>query len=132
MTSIDDLHRRADEVRARLHPDGSPGLAVAASAARPGASSDPVLADWALANYADPSIELPTRALCTVAALVALDAGLYTENWMDNAMNLGVTREQQRGFASQAPAFTACDFPFWVCPGTSTWNSVARAKPDIR
>jgi hypothetical protein len=44
----------------------------------------------------------------------------------------GVTREQQRGFASQVPAFRACDFPFWVCPGTSTWNSLVGRLPNAR
>lgn len=36
---------------------------------------------------------------------------------------LGVTAEALRGFAGQVPPFAEAGLPYWVCPGTSCWNS---------
>jgi hypothetical protein len=44
----------------------------------------------------------------------------------------GVGPEQQRGFAGAVPPFAAAQFPFWVCPGTSTWNSLVGRLPNAR
>ena len=43
-------------------------------------------------GYADPTIDLKTRALCTVACLVGLGEQRYVENWIANAMNVGATK----------------------------------------
>ena len=37
---------------------------------------------------------------------------------------VGITEDVLRGFAGQVPAFSNHGVPFWVCPGTSTWNSL--------
>jgi hypothetical protein len=34
------------------------------------------------------------------------------------------------GFAEQVPAFADAQFPYWVCPGTSTWNSLVGRLPN--
>jgi hexosaminidase len=36
------------------------------------------------------------------------------------------------GFAEQAPAFAEVGFPYWVCPGTSSWNSLVGRLPNAR
>ena len=45
-------------------------------------------------SYADPTVDLKTRALCTVACLVGLGEQPYIETWIANAMHLGATREE--------------------------------------
>lgn len=37
---------------------------------------------------------------------------------------VGIDENVLRGFAGQVPLFAAGKVPFWVCPGTSTWNSL--------
>lgn len=48
----------------------------------------------------------------------------------------GITRETMRGFEGQVPAFAEAGFPFWVCPGTSSWNSLlgrwSNARANLR
>ena len=45
-------------------------------------------------SYANPTIDLKTRALCTVACLVGLGQQSYIETWIANAMTAGATREE--------------------------------------
>lgn len=45
-------------------------------------------------SYANPTIDLKTRALCTVACLVGMGQQTYVENWIANAMAAGATREE--------------------------------------
>ncbi len=45
-------------------------------------------------SYANPTVDLKTRALCTVACLVGLGEQPYIETWIANAMQLGTTREE--------------------------------------
>ena len=48
----------------------------------------------------------------------------------------GVTERAFRGFDTQTAAFAEAGFPFWVCPGTSTWNSLlgrwTNARENLR
>ncbi len=48
----------------------------------------------------------------------------------------GITERAFRGFATQTEAFAEAGFPFWVCPGTSTWNSLlgrwSNARENLR
>ncbi len=37
---------------------------------------------------------------------------------------VGIDEDVLRGFAGQVPLFERSGIPFWVCPGTSTWNSL--------
>lgn len=37
---------------------------------------------------------------------------------------VGIDENVLRGFAGQVPLFAESGIPFWVCPGTSTWNSL--------
>jgi 4-carboxymuconolactone decarboxylase len=45
-------------------------------------------------SYADPTIDLKTRALLTVACLVGLGEQKYIETWIANAMAVGATRDE--------------------------------------
>jgi hexosaminidase len=49
---------------------------------------------------------------------------------------LGVTERAFRGFSTQTEAFAQAGFPFWVCPGTSSWNSLlgrwTNARENLR
>jgi 4-carboxymuconolactone decarboxylase len=45
-------------------------------------------------TYANPRLDLKTRALCTVSALVALGEEAYAANWIGNALRAGATPEE--------------------------------------
>ena len=57
-------------------------------------AGEAVNADDAVACLADPTIDLKTRALCTVACLVGLGEQRYVENWIANSMNVGATKDE--------------------------------------
>ncbi len=46
--------------------------------------------------------------------------------------DFGVTPESLRGFAGHVPAFVEAEFPFWVCPGTSSWNALIGRLPNAK
>ena len=45
-------------------------------------------------SYADPTIDIKTRAMLTVACLVGLGEQTYIETWIANAMEVGASREE--------------------------------------
>jgi 4-carboxymuconolactone decarboxylase len=92
---IDEWQTRAEAVKKQFYPStGTSRLAGNAMA-----ELDPTFAELIQVvargrAYADPTLDLKTRALCTVACLVALGKQPYVENWIANAMNVGATREE--------------------------------------
>jgi hypothetical protein len=50
----------------------------------------------------------------------------------DLVAQFGISEQAQRGFAGQVPAFVDAGLPFWVCPGTSAWNSLIGRWPNAR
>ena len=42
----------------------------------------------------------------------------------------GMNEETLRGFAGHVAPFVENDFPYWVCPGTSTWNTLIGRLPN--
>jgi hypothetical protein len=48
------------------------------------------------------------------------------------AARFGLDDDALRGFAGQLPAFADAGMPFWVCPGTSSWNSLVGRLPNAR
>jgi hypothetical protein len=52
------------------------------------------------------------------------------------AARFGLDDDALRGFAGQLPGFADAGVPFWVCPGTSSWNSLvgrlANARANLR
>jgi hypothetical protein len=45
---------------------------------------------------------------------------------------LGMSPESLRGFRAHVAPFADRGRPFWVCPGTSTWNSLVGRAPNAR
>jgi 4-carboxymuconolactone decarboxylase len=87
-------HRDAAAVRARLHPGSGTSALSGNAMVELAPDFAAVLGDWAMSRYAGDALDLRTRALCTVAALVALGEDRYTQNWIGNALHAGATREQ--------------------------------------
>lgn len=50
----------------------------------------------------------------------------------DHLSDFGITRETMRGFVGHVPVFAESGFPFWVCPGTSSWNSLLGRLSNAR
>lgn len=98
---IDDWAAGAREVAARLHGAGRSPLA------RNGmAELDPELAELVQViargrSYADPVVDLKTRALCTMACLVAIGEQPYIETWVGNALSAGATVDEIVSIISQ-------------------------------
>lgn len=44
----------------------------------------------------------------------------------------GMNEESLQGFAYHVRSFAAAKVPFWVCPGTSSWNSLVGRLPNAR
>ena len=52
-------------------------------------------------SYADPVVDLKTRALCTMACLVAIGEQPYIETWVGNALSAGATVDEIVSIISQ-------------------------------
>src|SRR5207302_8793261 len=92
---LDEWQARAKTVESRLYPSaGRSRLAANAMAELEPELSALVQVIARGRSYADPTLDLKTRALCTVACLVAIGEQPYIENWIANAMNVGATREE--------------------------------------
>jgi 4-carboxymuconolactone decarboxylase len=92
---IDEWNARAQAVKKQFYP--STGRSRLAGNAM--AELDPEFAELIQVvargrAYADPTLDLKTRALCTVACLVGLGEQRYIENWISNAMNAGATKQE--------------------------------------
>ncbi len=95
MGLFEEWAEKSAETRAKFHP----GSGRSSLNSNPWAELSPELAnvvnDMAMGGvYSNPALELKTRALCTVAALVALGEETYAVNWMRNALNVGATQEE--------------------------------------
>jgi 4-carboxymuconolactone decarboxylase len=91
---IEEWEANAAEVAARFYRTGRSPMAVNGMA-----ELDPELAALVqvLARgrfYADDVVDLKTRALCTMACLVAIGEQPYIETWIANAITAGATVEE--------------------------------------
>ena len=91
------MEERRAEVQSMLHPDG--GQPLGGSGGSAGADLAPDVSDMMLTViqggvYGRPQLDIKTRAICTVAALIATDGGRYLENWIGNALNVGWSKEE--------------------------------------
>lgn len=124
MDRYEELQRKAEEVMKRLIPDRQPGSHGALSAAEELAPAFNELQRTVVVGgvYGDPTVDLKTRALCTVAALTVLVRPPLLKTWVGLALNVGNTKEEisaiiaQMGFyggiPSTAMAFTAAKEAF--------------------
>jgi hypothetical protein len=71
-------------------------------------------------NYADDVVDLKTRALCTMACLVAIGEQPYIENWMTNAITAGSTVEEITSLLGQL-----------VAPSVTKGCAVAKLESDL-
>ena len=46
--------------------------------------------------------------------------------------DFGITEELMKGFGGHVEAFADAGRPFWVCPGTSSWNTLIGRFPNAR
>ena len=51
---------------------------------------------------------------------------------LEGFSDFGISENFLRGFSGQVPAFADAGIPFWVCPGTSSWNSLVGRLPNAR
>jgi 4-carboxymuconolactone decarboxylase len=56
-------------------------------------------------HYADDTVDLPTRTLCTISCLIALGAREQVQTWIANARHAGVTRDQIVAVISQLSVY---------------------------
>lgn len=70
--------------------------------------------------------ELPHRDTVALAwhYEAPLDAGAIPESLHGLLGRFGMTPESLRGFEGQVPPFADAGLPYWVCPGTSSWNAL--------
>jgi hypothetical protein len=78
--------------------------------------------------------ELPRRD--TVALAWHYEAPLDVEAIPESLRGLigrfGMTPESLRGFEGQVPPFAEAGLPYWVCPGTSSWNALVGRWSNAR
>lgn len=60
------------------------------------------------------------------------DPATLPDEMFDLLGDFGITRETMRGFIGHVGALAEADYPFWVCPGTSSWNSLLGRLPNAR
>jgi len=78
--------------------------------------------------------ELPDHDLIALAWHYEgpLDPDTYPQALRERLERFGFSKDALRGFAGHVAPFANRDFPFWVCPGTSSWNSLVGRLPNAR
>ena len=107
-----ELQQKADEVLKRLVLNRRPGDHGALSAVEELAPTFNDLQRTIVLGgvYANPTVDLKTRALCTVAALTVLVRPPLLKTWVGIALNVGCTKEEiseiiaQMGFYGGIPS----------------------------
>lgn len=95
MGLFEEWAEKSAETRAKFHPGSGRSVLNTNPWAELSPEMSKVVNDLAMGGvYSDPTLDLKTRALCTVAALVALGEETYAVNWMRNALTVGATQEE--------------------------------------
>jgi hypothetical protein len=78
--------------------------------------------------------ELPREGLVALAwhYEAPLDPASLPDAVREIAARFGMTDEVLRGFSGVVRPFAEAGRPFWVCPGTSSWNSLVGRWPNAR
>lgn len=77
--------------------------------------------------------ELPGRTTALAWHYEApTDPAMLPDELFEMLGDFGISRETMRGFVGHVPPFADAGFPFWVCPGTSSWNSLVGRLPNAR
>lgn len=61
-----------------------------------------------------------------------LDTDAIPASILEGFSDFGFSENFLKGFRGQVPAFADAGIPFWVCPGTSSWNSLVGRLPNAR
>jgi hypothetical protein len=85
-------------------------------------------------NHPELVPELPRDRLVTLVwgYEAPLDPAALPAETVALLERLGQPRETLRGFAPRVAPFAKHGVPFWVCPGTSSWNSLIGRWPNAR
>ena len=78
--------------------------------------------------------ELPRERVTALAWWyeAPVDSPFIPDEVRDIAGEFGFSEGAQKGFAGHVPGFVEAGVPFWVCPGTSTWNTLIGRWPNAR
>ena len=87
-----------------------------------------------LRNHPELVPELPREKTIALAwhYEAPLDAATLPEDVQTRLAGFGMDARALRGFEAQVPAFADAGLPFWVCPGTSSWNSLVGRWANAR
>lgn len=122
---IDEWEAKATEVADRFYNTGQSPMAKNGMA-----DLDPELAALlqVLArgrSYADPTVDIKTRALCTMACLVALGEQSYIETWAANAVKVGATVEELSSIMAQLVVYVG------TLKAVTGFNAVAAVRDRL-
>lgn len=78
--------------------------------------------------------ELPKQGATALAWWyeAPVDSPYIPDEVKEIASEFGFSEKAQLGFAGHVGGFVEAGFPFWVCPGTSTWNTFIGRWPNAR
>ncbi len=79
-----------------------------------------------LRGHPELAAELPKKDLVALAwhYEAPMDPSALPDSLFEVLSDFGVTRDALRGFEGHVEGFARAGVPFWVCPGTSTWNTL--------
>jgi alkylhydroperoxidase/carboxymuconolactone decarboxylase family protein YurZ len=98
---VEEWEANAAEISRRFYGSGQSPMAKNGMAVLDAELADLVQIIARGRSYADPTVDLKTRALCTVACLVGLGHQRYIETWIANAITAGATVEEVSSLLSQ-------------------------------
>lgn len=86
-----------------------------------------------LRHHGELVAELPTKDTVALAWHYEAPAqGEADPDLLERFREFGASADMLKGFSTQVPAFAEHGFPHWVCPGTSSWNSLVGRWPNAR
>ena len=87
-----------------------------------------------LRDHPELSTELPKEGVTALAwhYEAPTDNSPLPDAIFDLLAEFGITREALRGFDAHVDGFAKAGVPFWVCPGTSSWNTLIGRLDNAR
>ncbi|MCP5059133.1 MAG: glycoside hydrolase [bacterium] len=79
-----------------------------------------------LRDHPELAAELPKKDVVALAwhYEAPSDPSALPDALFEVLSDFGITRDSLRGFQNHVRSFQEAGVPFWVCPGTSTWNTL--------
>ncbi len=87
-----------------------------------------------LRDHPELAAELPKQGVTALAwhYEAPRDDDSLPEALFELLAEFGITREALRGFEAHVAGFAKAGVPFWVCPGTSSWNTLIGRLDNAR